>query len=130
MIAFGRVTIARLCRLLLSTRIGQRLPMVRPKLNLRHERKLQRSGHGTISGIDEAGRAPLAGPVAAAAVVLDRDNVPKGLADSKVLTPEEREALFEQILATSQVGIASISHAEIDAINIRQASLRAMCRAF
>jgi ribonuclease HII len=104
--------------------------MVRPKLTLRHERKLLRCGRDTIAGIDEAGRAPLAGPVSAAAVVLDPDNVPKGLADSKVLTPEEREALFDQILATSQVGIATISHAEIDSINIRQASLRAMCRAF
>ena len=104
--------------------------MVRPKLTVRHERKLLRCGRGTIAGIDEAGRAPLAGPVAAAAVVLDLDNVPKGLADSKVLTPEEREQLFEAILATSQVGIATISHAEIDTINIRQASLRAMCRAF
>jgi ribonuclease HII len=103
--------------------------MVRPKLTLRHERKLLRCGRDTIAGIDEAGSAPLAGPVSAAAVVLDPDNVPKGLADSKVLTPEEREALFEQILATSQVGIATISHAEIDAINIRQASLRAMSRA-
>ena len=46
-----------------------------------------------------------------------------------MLTPDEREALFEAILATSQVGIATISHAEIDSINIRQASLRAMCRA-
>jgi ribonuclease HII len=103
--------------------------MVRPKLTVRHERKLRRCGHGTIAGIDEAGRAPLAGPVAAAAVVLDLDNVPRGLADSKVLTLAERENLFEAILATSQVGIATISHAEIDTINIRQASLRAMCRA-
>jgi ribonuclease HII len=103
--------------------------MPRPKLTVRHERKLQRCGHGTIAGIDEAGRAPLAGPVAAAAVVLDLDNVPRGLADSKVLSLDEREALFEEILATSRVGIATISHLEIDTINIRQASLRAMCRA-
>jgi ribonuclease HII len=103
--------------------------MVRPKLTVRHERKLLRCGRGTVAGIDEAGRAPLAGPVAAAAVVLDLDNMPRGLADSKVLTLDEREALFEAILATSQVGIATISHAEIDSINIRQASLRAMCRA-
>src|ERR671911_1158943 len=116
-------------RLLSRQRIRQTPPMVRPKLTVRHERKLQRCGRGTIAGIDEAGRAPLAGPVAAAAVVLDLDNVPRGLADSKVLTPEEREELFEAILATSQVGIATISHAEIDTINIRQASLRAMCRA-
>ena len=103
--------------------------MARPRLTIRYERKLTRCGHGIIAGIDEAGRAPLAGPVAAAAVILDLDNVPKGLADSKVLSLEEREELFEAILATSKVGIAMISHAEIDAINIRQASLRAMCKA-
>src|SRR3712207_3774127 len=99
------------------------------RANLSRERKLARCGHGTIAGIDEVGRGPLAGPVVAAAVVLDLKRVPKGLADSKALTLEEREALFEKILGTAQVGIASISHAEIDAINIRQASLSAMCRA-
>ena len=96
---------------------------------LHRERKLARCGHGTIAGIDEVGRGPLAGPVVAAAVVLDLRRAPKGLADSKVLTCEEREELFEKILATAQVGIASVSHLEIDIINIRQASLRAMCRA-
>src|SRR5215217_3852631 len=99
------------------------------RANLARERKLMRCGHGTIAGIDEVGRGPLAGPVVAAAVVLDLKRVPKGLADSKVLAPEEREALFEKIAAAAEVGIASIAHAEIDAINIRQASLRAMCRA-
>jgi ribonuclease HII len=93
------------------------------------ERKLVRCGHGTIAGIDEVGRGPLAGPVVAAAVVLDLKRVPRGLADSKALTLEEREDLFEKILATAQVGIASVSHFEIDAINIRRASLSAMCRA-
>ena len=66
------------------------------RANLSRERKLMRCGHGTIAGIDEVGRGPLAGPVVAAAVVLDLKRVPKGLADSKVLTLEEREALFEQ----------------------------------
>ena len=99
------------------------------RANLARERKLIRCGHGTIAGIDEVGRGPLAGPVVAAAVVLDMKRVPKGLADSKVLTLEEREALFDKIVATAQIGIASISHLEIDVINIRQASLSAMCRA-
>ena len=99
------------------------------RANLSRERKLMRCGHGTIAGIDEVGRGPLAGPVVAAAVVLDMKRVPKGLADSKVLTLEEREALFDKIVATAQIGIASISHLEIDVINIRQASLSAMCRA-
>src|SRR3954451_6123593 len=99
------------------------------RANLARERKLMRCGHGTIAGIDEVGRGPLAGPVVAAAVVLDLKRVPRGLADSKVLCVEERELLFEKIVATAQVGIASISHLEIDVINIRQASLSAMCRA-
>ena len=99
------------------------------RATLSRERKLARCGHGTIAGIDEVGRGPLAGPVVAAAVVLDVRRAPKGLADSKVLTLEEREELFERILATAQVGIASVCHLEIDVINIRQASLSAMCRA-
>jgi ribonuclease HII len=103
--------------------------LVANPIGLSHERKLRRCGHGTIAGIDEAGRGPLAGPVVAAAVVLDLGRVPKGLADSKVLTAERREELFEKILATAQVGIASVSHADIDSLNIRQASLSAMCRA-
>jgi ribonuclease HII len=98
-------------------------------LGLRRERALLRCGHGTIAGLDEVGRGPLVGPVVAAAVVLDLKEVPAGLADSKMLTAERREALFAEIVATAQVGIASIPQATIDAINIRQASLRAMCRA-
>src|SRR4051794_23690934 len=101
----------------------------RAPLGLRRERALLRRGYRVIAGMDEVGRGPLAGPVVAAAVVLDLKRVPSGLADSKVLTPEQREALFERILASAEVGIASISHGEIDAINIRQASLRAMSRA-
>ncbi len=100
-------------------------PIIKPT----HERRLKRCGHGTIAGLDEVGRGPLAGPVVAAAVVLDLKRVPEGLADSKALPAARREALFIEILATCQVGIASLSAAEIDAINIRQASLRAMCLA-
>src|SRR3954465_7189879 len=99
------------------------------RANLARERKLLRCGYGTIAGIDEVGRGPLAGPVVAAAVVLDLKRVPKGLADSKALSCAQREGLFEKIVATADVGIASISHLEIDVINIRQASLIAMCRA-
>jgi ribonuclease HII len=100
-----------------------------PSLTIRHERRLKRCGHGTIAGLDEVGRGPLAGPVVAAAVVLDFARVPKGLADSKVLPLEGREELFAEIVATAHVGIASIAHEEIDRRNIRQASLHAMCRA-
>jgi ribonuclease HII len=103
--------------------------MIRPVLDLALERSLHAQGHARIAGIDEAGRGPLAGPVVAAAVVLDPARVPQGLADSKALTAARREVLFEAILADADVGVASVCHATIDAINIRQASLLAMCRA-
>ena len=98
-------------------------------LGLGRELAARAEGFTCIAGLDEVGRGPLAGPVVSAAVVLDLDNVPQGLADSKALTAAKREALFVEILATSHVGIASVSHQEIDTINIRQASLLAMCRA-
>ena len=83
-----------------------------------------------ICGVDEAGRGPLAGPVYAAAVILDPARVIAGLADSKTLSEPRRLALAEQIhrhaLAWS---VASASVEEIDALNILQASLLAMCRA-
>ncbi len=87
------------------------------------------SGFKIVAGSDEAGRGPLAGPVVAAAVILDQNNIPLGLNDSKALTPARREALFDEILATSIISVASSSAATIDAINIRQASLDAMRRA-
>lgn len=101
----------------------------RTGLGLGRELAARAAGYTCIAGLDEVGRGPLAGPVVSSAVVLDLDNVPSGLADSKALTAQKREALFAEILATSHVGIASVSHAEIDTINIRQASLLAMCRA-
>ncbi|MXQ13697.1 ribonuclease HII [Microvirga makkahensis] len=101
----------------------------KPGLGLDRELSARAAGYTCIAGLDEVGRGPLAGPVVSAAVVLDPDNVPQGLADSKVLTAPKREALFAEILATAKVGIASVSHTEIDIINIRQASLQAMCRA-
>ncbi len=82
-----------------------------------------------IAGVDEAGRGPLAGPVAAAAVILDPRRTPDGLTDSKALTSGARERLFTQILATSQVGLAFASAEEIGRLNIRGATLLAMARA-
>jgi ribonuclease HII len=85
---------------------------------------------GLLAGVDEAGRGPLAGPVVAAAVILDELRPIQGLADSKVLSPRRRELLFEQIMARSlccSVGQASVQ--EIDALNILQATLLAMQRA-
>lgn len=101
----------------------------RPLLKPTRERHHIRCGRGTVAGLDEVGRGPLAGPVVAAAVVLDMKRIPKGLFDSKALSADRREELFVEILATASVGIASVGAAEIDRINIRQASLAAMCRA-
>src|ERR1700730_5058215 len=94
------------------------------------ERILLKRGIWPVAGIDEAGRGPLAGPVAAAAVVLNPRKVLRGLNDSKVLTPEERERLYEEIMRHAiAVAIAFASAAEIDRINIRQATFSAMRRA-
>lgn len=86
-------------------------------------------GYSRIVGVDEVGRGPLAGPVVAAAVWLDPNQIPDGMNDSKKLTAKRREALYDQILAVSDVSIGSCSVEEIDEINILQASLRAMERA-
>lgn len=87
------------------------------------------AGRRLVAGIDEAGRGPLAGPVVAAAVVLDPHNIPDGLNDSKKLTEERREELFAEILATGHVGFCAAPVSVIDALNIRGATLWAMCRA-
>lgn len=84
---------------------------------------------GPVAGIDEAGRGPWAGPVVAAAVILDPDAPPLGLDDSKALTEAARERLFPAILASADVAIAIAQVAEIDAVGIRRATLAAMVRA-
>lgn len=87
-------------------------------------------GPGLIAGVDEAGRGPLAGPVVAAAVILDDLHRIKGLADSKKLTALRRERLFDEIRAKALACcIAEASVEEIDRINILQATLLAMRRA-
>jgi ribonuclease HII len=82
-----------------------------------------------VCGVDEAGRGPLAGPVTAAAVILDPENIPGGLDDSKKLSRTAREELFATIMATSHVGVSSVSVQTIDRINILQAALQAMKQA-
>jgi ribonuclease HII len=82
-----------------------------------------------IAGVDEVGRGPIAGPVVAAAVVLDPAHVPRGLNDSKKLTEKVRERLFDEICARHAVAIALGSVARIDATDIRAATLDAMRRA-
>jgi ribonuclease HII len=97
--------------------------------SFKYERRLFRAGFARVAGVDEAGRGPLAGPVVAAAVILDPRRIPRGLADSKQLLPAEREALYERICATAEVAFAFGSVAAIDRINILQATLVAMRRA-
>ncbi|MFS2153140.1 MULTISPECIES: ribonuclease HII [unclassified Rhizobium] len=97
--------------------------------DFRLELKARKAGHWPVAGADEAGRGPLAGPVVAAAVILDPKRIPDGLNDSKQLSAQRREELFEQILATATVAIASSSSRRIDETDIRKASLDAMRRA-
>ncbi|MDP8996711.1 MAG: ribonuclease HII [Pseudomonadota bacterium] len=87
------------------------------------------SSHTIICGVDEAGCGPWAGPVCAAAVVLDRTKIPRGLNDSKKLTEAEREHLFPLIMVSADVGVGLASAQEIDEINILQATYLAMARA-
>src|SRR6201989_3144611 len=97
--------------------------------SFRRERALIKRGIWPVAGCDEAGRGPLAGPVVAAAVVLDPQRLPKGIDDSKRLTPERREELFEQICTTASFAVAFASPARIDRDNILRASLWALKRA-
>lgn len=100
------------------------------RASFRHERRLHRTGLRLVAGIDEAGRGPLAGPVFAAAVVLDPECLPKGVADSKTLDPAVRSRLFADICSCAvAIGVGSASAEEIDRINIRQATFLAMRRA-
>lgn len=85
--------------------------------------------NGIVVGVDEAGRGPWAGPVIAAAVILDRANTPVGLNDSKKLTEAARERLFHELLGSARHGIGTASVAEIDTFNIHWATMLAMERA-
>ena len=86
-------------------------------------------GYLRIAGVDEVGRGPLAGPVTAAAVVLDLEAVPEGLNDSKKLSAKKRAALAEEIWQVAEVTVAEATVEEIDSINILRASHLAMERA-
>ena len=97
--------------------------------SFRRECALLKRGVWPVAGCDEAGRGPLAGPVVAAAVILDPTRIPKGLDDSKRLTRERREDLFEEICATALVSVAVAPPSRIDRDNILRASLWALARA-
>jgi ribonuclease HII len=102
-------------------------PMLRP--SFRRERRALNNGIWPVAGCDEAGRGPLAGPVVAAAVILDPENIPRGLNDSKKLDAAEREALYAKICASAHVSVAFGSIERIDRDNILRASLWALARA-
>lgn len=94
-----------------------------------YEEKLQSKGYFTIAGVDEVGRGPIAGPVYAAAVILNPYHIPEGLNDSKKLSARKRNLISEQIIKHADVSIASASEREIEEINILRASHLAMMRA-
>ena len=93
------------------------------------EENLMRSGHSVVAGVDEVGRGPLAGPVTAAAVILNPLNIPDNLKDSKLLNFNKREKIYEELVYSSTFAVAHISPKEIDKLNILQASLLAMVNA-
>ncbi|MFV2001860.1 MAG: ribonuclease HII [Paracoccaceae bacterium] len=97
--------------------------------NFHFEQDAMDRGAACVAGVDEVGRGPLAGPVVAAAVRLDPDNIPAGLKDSKQLSRARREALTQALHASADVAVAMASVAEIDALNILHASMLAMERA-
>jgi ribonuclease HII len=108
-----------------------RLPLAEEDIRptFRRERRAMNRGFFPVAGCDEAGRGPLAGPVVAAAVILNPKRIPRGLNDSKKLTPEEREKLYWKICASAEVAVAFGCTARIDRDNILQASLWALARA-
>src|SRR3989440_4792885 len=115
----------------MSRAAAARLPLgdPDPRPTFNRERYAMKQGLYPVAGCDEAGRGPLAGPVVAAAVVLDPKRIPRGLNDSKKLSREEREALYDKICASAEVAVAFGSTARIDRDNILQASLWALARA-
>jgi len=101
-----------------------------PSAPYHFEARAWRTGVVRVAGVDEAGRGPLAGPVVAAAVVIDPDRRIKRLADSKLLTPERRAELYDVIMARAvAVGVGVVDHVTIDRVNILQATRVAMLEA-
>jgi ribonuclease HII len=102
------------------SRLDSRLP------HFRFEKAALKGGARVVAGIDEAGRGPLAGPVVAAAVILDQRHIPRGINDSKAMTVEERETVYTAIIASARVAVGVSDVACIDRDNILQATLQAM----
>ena len=102
-------------------------PSAAASASYRFEGRAWRDGLARVAGVDEAGRGPLAGPVAAAAVILDPGRRIRRLRDSKLVPPEEREELYAVILERAVgVGVAVVDHETIDRVNILEATRRAM----
>jgi ribonuclease HII len=115
----------------MSRKAAARLPLDEPVVRptFARERAAMKRGVFPVAGCDEAGRGPLAGPVVAAAVILDPRRIPKGLNDSKKLNPEQRNALYEKICLSAEVAVAVAPPSRIESDNIRRASLWALARA-
>lgn len=94
-----------------------------------YEKEAFALGHAQVAGVDEAGRGPLAGPVVAAAVILPQNHVPKGINDSKKISPQKRRKILQEIFEVAQVGVAAASPSLIAKLNIRGATLWAMRQA-
>jgi len=97
-----------------------------PSFMLRLERKLKKQGYTLIAGVDEAGRGPLAGPVVAAAVILNKTRFKNRIDDSKKLSEKQRESAFLEIIDNSLFGIGIINEQVIDEVNIFSATRLAM----
>jgi ribonuclease HII len=110
-----------------TPRLASRPARRRPTLEL--ESAETQLGNGPVAGVDEAGRGPWAGPVVAAAVILDPDNIPVGIDDSKVMDEFAREAVYQQIMASARVGVGIADVFRIDRDNILKATLWAMSEA-
>ena len=103
--------------------------MTHPQNLLEYEDKAKASGFRFVFGVDEAGRGPLAGPVVAAAVLLKEANFKNRIADSKKLSPLQRERAFVEIHERAWVGVGIVGEGVIDEINILRAAHRAMAEA-
>ena len=97
--------------------------------SLEIENSYYQKGYNLIAGIDEAGRGPIAGPVVAAAVIIDKNNIPDGINDSKKISAKRREQLFSDIMQNFIVGIGVSDVDKIDTINILNATKYSMVQA-
>jgi len=100
--------------------------LIEKKPSLDFENNYNSKGYKIIAGLDEAGRGPIAGPVVAAAVILDQKNIPAGIDDSKKLSDTQRKNLYFEIIKSSNVGIGVADVECIDSINILNATKYAM----